>query len=79
MTDDSMQPSGRSKVVQPLEPGRVEAILVENGARVEAGDVLLELDPTETAAEQNAQRLEPLRKPPVAKPPSPPQNSTAAT
>jgi hemolysin D len=53
-----IQPSGRSKVVQPLEPGRVEAILVENGAKVEAGDVLLELDPTETAADRNAQRLE---------------------
>jgi hemolysin D len=50
-----IQPSGRSKVVQPLEPGRVAAVLVENGRRVEAGDVLVELDPTETAADQEAQ------------------------
>jgi hemolysin D len=53
-----IQPSGRSKVVQPLEPGRVVSILVENGSRVEAGDVLLELDPTETGAEREAQRGE---------------------
>ncbi len=51
-----IQPSGRSKVVQPLEAGRVVSVLVENGSRVEAGDVLLELDPTETGAEQEAQR-----------------------
>ena len=50
-----IQPSGRSKVVQPLEPGRVAAVLVENGRRVEAGDTLVELDPTETAADQEAQ------------------------
>jgi hemolysin D len=49
-----IQPSGRSKVVQPLEPGRVAAVLVENGGRVEAGDTLVELDPTETAADQEA-------------------------
>src|SRR6516162_6723336 len=51
-----IQPSGRSKVVQPLEPGRVVTILVENGDRVSSGDMLLELDPTETAAEREAQR-----------------------
>ena len=50
-----VQPSGRSKVVQPLEPGKVVAIHVENGSRVKAGDVLLELDPTETAADREAQ------------------------
>jgi hemolysin D len=42
-----IQPSGRSKVVQPLEAGRVVGINVENGSRVNVGDVLLELDPTE--------------------------------
>jgi hemolysin D len=51
-----IQPSGRSKVVQPLEPGRVVSILVENGSAVAAGDVLLEFDPTETAADREAQR-----------------------
>jgi hemolysin D len=50
-----IQPSGRSKVVQPLEAGRVVGINVENGSRVNAGDVLLELDPTETSADREAQ------------------------
>jgi hemolysin D len=49
------QPIGGSKVVQPLEPGRITAIHVENGSHVNAGDVLLELDPTETAADREAQ------------------------
>src|SRR5215472_2918145 len=51
-----LQPSGRSKVVQPLEPGKVAAVLVENGSRVEAGDLLVELDPTDAAADQEAQQ-----------------------
>jgi len=50
-----IQPSGRSKVLQPLEPGKVVVIRVENGSRVESGDILLELDPTETAADSEAQ------------------------
>jgi hemolysin D len=50
-----IQPSGRSKVVQPLEPGKVAAIRVENGSHVKAGDVLLELDPTESNAERETQ------------------------
>ena len=49
------QPIGGSKVVQPLEPGKVTAVHVENGSRVLAGDLLLELDPTETAADREAQ------------------------
>jgi hemolysin D len=49
------QPIGGSKVVQPLEPGIVTAIYVENGSHVNAGDVLLALDPTETAADRKAQ------------------------
>jgi hemolysin D len=50
-----IQPSGRSKVIQPLEPGKVVAVLVENGTRVKAGDVLLELDPTDSGADREAQ------------------------
>ena len=50
-----IQPSGRTKVVQTLEPGKVVAIAVENGAKVKANDVLLELDPTETGADRDAQ------------------------
>jgi hemolysin D len=49
-----IQPSGRSKVVQPLEPGKVAAIKVENGSRVAAGAVVMELDPTETTADREA-------------------------
>jgi hemolysin D len=49
-----VQPSGRSKVVQPLDAGKVVAIRVENGNTVRSGEVLLELDPTETGADREA-------------------------
>ena len=39
-------PTGHSKVIQPFETGVVSAILVANGQNVNAGDVLVELDPT---------------------------------
>ncbi|HLJ19800.1 MAG TPA: HlyD family type I secretion periplasmic adaptor subunit [Stellaceae bacterium] len=39
-------PSGRSKVIQPVEIGVVRAIHVHDGQTVKAGDVLIELDPT---------------------------------
>jgi hemolysin D len=45
-------PSGRVKLVQPFELGVVRAIHVRDGQGVKAGDVLIELDPTMTAAEQ---------------------------
>jgi hemolysin D len=45
-------PSGRTKVIQPFEIGIVHAIDVQEGQTVEAGDVLIELDPTTSAAEQ---------------------------
>lgn len=48
-----VQPSGRSKVVQPLESGKVLQIAVANGARVKAGDLLIELDPTDSRADRN--------------------------
>src|SRR5215216_6540990 len=44
-------PSGRTKLVQPLEAGIVRAIHVRDGQRVRTGDVLIELDPTVSAAE----------------------------
>jgi hemolysin D len=50
-----IEPSGRSKVVQPLEPGKVREIFVQNGMAVKRGDLLLELDPTETTADVTAQ------------------------
>jgi hemolysin D len=46
-------PTGRSKVIQPLEGGIVRAIHVQNGDSVKAGDVLIELDPTESEADRN--------------------------
>ena len=45
-------PSGRVKLIQPFETGVVRAIHVHDGQSVKAGDVLIELDPTMTAAEQ---------------------------
>jgi hemolysin D len=49
-------PSGRAKVVQPLEMGVVRAIHVEDGQEVKAGDVLIELDPTINTAERDRAR-----------------------
>lgn len=46
-------PSGRAKVIQPLEAGIVKAISVRDGQRVGAGEVLLELDATSTGADQD--------------------------
>lgn len=43
--------SDRSKVVQPLEAGVVKAILVRDGERVQAGQVLVELDATQAEAD----------------------------
>jgi hemolysin D len=46
-------PAGKSKIVQPLEPGVVRAVHVRDGQSVQAGDVLIELDPTSTGADRN--------------------------
>lgn len=46
-------PSGKSKVIQPLEAGVVRAIAVRDGQKVKAGEVLLELDTTTTAADRD--------------------------
>jgi membrane fusion protein, hemolysin D len=45
-------PTGRTKVIQPLEIGVVRAIRVEDGQSVRAGDTLIELDPTTSKAER---------------------------
>ncbi len=52
-----VQPTGRIKVVQPLETGRVVAVDVANGRRVNQGDVLVRLDSAEVSAEETALRL----------------------
>ncbi len=45
-------PSGKVKVIQPLESGVVRAIHVHDGQHVKAGDVLVELNPTGAAADE---------------------------
>jgi hemolysin D len=45
-------PSGRTKLIQPFETGVVRAIHVHNGQSVRAGEVLIELDPTMSEAEE---------------------------
>ncbi|MGN8097349.1 HlyD family type I secretion periplasmic adaptor subunit [Methylobacterium sp. 22177] len=52
LAQGKIQPTGRVKVVQPLESGRVRLIQAENGLHVSAGDILVELDPTEMHAEE---------------------------
>jgi membrane fusion protein, hemolysin D len=46
-------PTGYSKVIQPFETGVVSAIKVADGQKVNAGDVLIELDPTMNEGEIN--------------------------
>ena len=46
-------PSGKSKIIQPLEAGVVKAIAVKDGQAVKAGDLLMELDATATQADRD--------------------------
>lgn len=46
-------PTGRTKIIQPLESGVVHAIHVQDGQKVKAGDVLIEIDTTISAAERD--------------------------
>ncbi len=45
-------PGGRDKLIQPLEAGVVRAIHVQEGQRVAAGEVLIELDATVSNADE---------------------------
>src|SRR5262249_62148644 len=45
-----IETAGYSKVIEPLDTGKVAAIHVEAGQSVKAGDLLLELDPPEAPA-----------------------------
>jgi hemolysin D len=45
-------PSGYSKIIQPLDAGIVRVIHVRDGQDVRQGQVLIELDPTASSAEQ---------------------------
>ncbi|GJD92614.1 Hemolysin secretion protein D, chromosomal [Methylobacterium hispanicum] len=53
-----IQPSGRSKVIQPFETAKVQAIHVHNGDVVKAGTPLIDLEPTEARAELRARESE---------------------
>jgi len=49
-----IEAGGKTKVIQPLDPGKVESIAVDNGSKVKAGDLLLTFDPAETLADTRA-------------------------
>ena len=44
-------PAGQVKIVQALDSGQVRSVRVTDGQRVRAGELLIELDPTESRAE----------------------------
>jgi hemolysin D len=48
-----IMPGGRVKVIQPFETGVVRSIQVQDGQKVRAGDILVELDPTANEAERD--------------------------
>jgi len=52
------QPTGRVKVIEPVETGRVAAIHVANGSFVQAGDVLVELDRSAAEADVSAAKAD---------------------
>lgn len=45
--------SERTKVIQPLEPSVVQRVLVKDGDKVQAGQLLVELDPTMALADSS--------------------------
>ena len=53
-----VQPSGRSKVVQPYETSKVQAILTENGAHVSVGQLLITLESTAATADLDSKRAD---------------------
>jgi hemolysin D len=50
-----VETAGYSKVIEPLEPGKVAAIHIEAGQSVKAGELLFELDPVEANADVTTQ------------------------
>lgn len=57
-----LMPSSYLKIVQPAEAGIVKEILVQEGERVKAGQVLIRMDTTLAAADQTALQQEFMRK-----------------
>ena len=52
--------AGYSKVIEPLDPGKIAGIHVETGEAVKAGDLLLEFDPA-VAVSRTVKALDELR------------------
>ena len=52
VAEGKLIPTGNVKAIQPYALGMVSAILVTEGQRVEAGQVLIELDATQTLADE---------------------------
>ncbi|MDX7952820.1 HlyD family type I secretion periplasmic adaptor subunit [Lichenihabitans sp. Uapishka_5] len=51
-----IEPKGRNKVIEPLEPGRTARVFVEDGAIVHRGDALVAFDRTEAEADATQAR-----------------------
>ncbi|MGY5775164.1 HlyD family type I secretion periplasmic adaptor subunit [Rhizobium sp. LEGMi135b] len=49
-----IQPTGRVKVIQSIEVGKVRSIPVTNGSHVKAGDIVVQLDDTELKSDEEA-------------------------
>lgn len=58
VTEGKVVPQGRTKVLQPLEIGVIRAIHVQDGDRVSAGQLLIELDPTDASADYSRMERE---------------------
>jgi len=56
VTKGKLIPNERVKVIQPAITGVVRSILVQDGQRVSAGQLLMELDPTQAAADTDKAR-----------------------
>ncbi len=54
-------PTGRTKIIQPLEAGVIRAIHVHDGQKVKEGDVLLEIDPTINGSERDRLKQDVMR------------------
>lgn len=52
VANGKIEPTGRVKVIQPLEPGKVAAVFVANGQHVKAGETLIEMDAGDAKADE---------------------------
>ena len=54
-------PTGRTKIIQPLEAGVIRAIHVHDGQKVKTGEMLLEIDPTINGSERDRLKQDTMR------------------